>query len=334
MVSIYDIAKEVGVSATTVSRVINNKYASPKTRAKVLRAIKRLDYIPDARASGLKTRNNKSIGVIVSDITNPIHPVEVKAIHDVAKERGYYLILGNTYGRLDEEMEILKMMARERVAGLILATCEGEDDTACNTYLQKMINSGVSLVLTGRKRNGLEADEIVVDNAGGVYKATSYLLRTGRRKIAFMAGQHGFVAREGRFTGYLKALSEKGIARNENLISFGNWNKDSGRKQMDNFLKLPEPPDAVFCGNDLMVIGALESIENAGLNVPEDVAVIGFDDIELASLVRPRLTTVMQFQEKNSAITCNLLLDRIEQKETGEPKEILIEPELVIRESA
>ena len=149
-----------------------------------------------------------------------------------------------------------------------------------------------------------------------------------------MAGQEGSVVRESRFIGYLKALSEKGIVRNESFISFGDWTRDSGMKQMEKFLKLSEPPDAVFCGNDLMAIGAMESIENAGLKVPENIAVIGFDDIELACLVRPRLTTVIQFQEKISSIACDLLLDRIEKKETGEPKEILIEPELVIRESA
>lgn len=225
-------------------------------------------------------------------------------------------------------------MARERVSGLILATCEGEDDTACNTYLRKMMNAGVSLVLTGRKRNGLEADEVVVDNAKGAYKATGYLLKINRKRIAFMAGQQGLVPREGRLAGYLQALSEKGIARNENLIYFGEWTRDSGRKQMEKLLKLPEPPDAIFCGNDLMAIGAMESIETAGRRISENIAVIGFDDIELACLIRPRLTTVMQFQEKISSIACGLLLDRIEKKEIGEPKEILIEPELVIRESA
>ncbi|NCO34745.1 MAG: LacI family transcriptional regulator [Armatimonadetes bacterium] len=336
MVSIYDIAKETGVTATTVSRVLNHKCASTQTRVKVLQAVEKLGYIPNARASSLKSKTINSIAVIVPDIANPIYPVAVKAIHDVAKERGYYLILGNTYGRADEERVTLEMMARERVAGLIMGTseAEAEDDDSCFTFLKDMINTGVHLVFSGRETRGLPIDVITVDNVKGTHKATSYLLRIGRKRVAFLAGASGLYATENRFLGYKQALSEKGLQLDGELLSFDEWSRASGQKQMQELLNKAKPPDAVVCGNDLLAIGAMEAIENAGLAVPDDVAIAGFDNIELASLVRPRLTTVHQPQERIGGLACNLLLDRIEGKETGEPKEILIEPELVIRESA
>ena len=334
MVSICDIAREAEVSVTTVSRVLANKSASIETRRKVLRAVEKFGYVPDARASSLKSRKTKSVGLIIPDISNPVYPVTVKVTHDIAKVRGYHLILGNTYGRLDEEMEILKMMLRERVAGLILGICEGEDDTSCNSYLNKIINSGVSVVLTGRNRNGLQVDEITTDNKKGAYKATNYLLKIGRKRIGFMAGRRGLLATDARLAGYLQAFSEKRVGQNEKLLSFGDWTRVSGQKQMRSLLNSGEKPDAVFCANDLLAIGAMETIKKAGLKIPDDIAVVGFDDIELSSLVQPRLTTVNQPQEKIAEIACNLLLDRIERNESEEPKEILLEPELIIRESA
>jgi len=334
MVSIHDIAKEVGVSATTVSRVVNNKSASTKTRARVLKAIKRSGYVPNARAVSLKNGSNKSIGIIIPDISNPVYPIAVKVIHDIAKERGYYLILGNTYGRVDEERELLQMMARERVAGLILSICEGEDDTACNADLKEMQKSGVAVILTGREKGDLGVDEITVDNEKGACRATQYLMKTGRKRIAFLAGRRGLLATEGRLAGYRQALSEKGLKCDGLVSATEEWTRESGRKQMEKFLQDGQRLDAVFCGNDLLAIGAMEAVKKSGRTVPDDIAIVGFDDIELASLVTPQLTTVRQPLDKVASLACSLILDRIEGKEQGGPKEILIEPELIVRESA
>ncbi|MFA5089142.1 MAG: LacI family DNA-binding transcriptional regulator [Candidatus Omnitrophota bacterium] len=333
-VSIYDIAKKAGVSPITVSRVLNNKSASIKARTRVLNEAKNLGYVPNVRAASLRRSYNKSIGLLIPDISNPVYPIMVKAIHDIARRQGYYLILGNTYGNVEEELEILQRMAQERIAGLVLATGE-EDDSPCNPYLMKMIGMGIHVILTGRARNGLKADEVMTASAPGVYRAVNYLLKIGREKVAFLAGKRGLLATEQRFAGYRKALSENGVAPDEKLLSFGeDWSMESGKKQMKDLLKANKIVDAVFCGNDLMAIGAMDTIQKKGLKVPDDIAVIGFDDIELASLVRPRLTTVVQHQEKVASTACSLLLDRIEGRQTGEPKEILIESELTIRESA
>ena len=333
MVSIYDIAKEAGVSATTVSRVLHNGSCSVKTRVKVERAIEKLGYIPDARASSLKTKTTKSIGVIVPDIANPIYPVSIKAMYNLARSRGYHLILGNTYERTDEEIDILQMFSRERIAGLILGVCKSGDETMCHPYIKDMMRAGVNVVFCGRLRNGLDVDEITVDNQKGAYKAAQYLARIGRKRIAFIAGKRALYATQGRLNGYLQALEKSGITPDESLMRFDEWDRQSGQKMMESLLK-HNRPDAVFCGNDLLAIGAMGAIEDAGLRIPEDIAIVGFDDIELASIVRPKLTTVVQPQDKIGEIACSLLLDRIEGVETGDAKEIMLDPDLVIRDSA
>jgi LacI family transcriptional regulator len=333
MVSIYDIAKEAGVSATTVSRVLHNGSCSVKTRVKVERAIGKLGYIPDARASSLKTRTTQSIGVIVPDIANPIYPVAIKAMYNLARSRGYHLIIGNTYERTDEEIDILQMLSRERVAGVILGVCKCGDETICNPYIEDMMRAGVKVVFCGRLRNGLDVDEITVDNVKGSFKAVKYLLRIGRKRIAFISGEKKLYASQGRFAGYQQALESAGITQDESLIRFDDWTRQSGYRMMESLLQ-HDRPDAVFCGNDLLAIGAIEAIGDAGLSVPDDIAVVGFDDIELASLVRPKLTTIVQPQERIGEIACSLLLDRIEGLQTGSSKEIMLDPDLVIRESA
>ena len=334
MSSIYDVAEMAGVSATTVSRVVHNKSCSAKSSRKVRQAIEQLGYIPDARASALKHGINRSIGVIVPDIANPVYPVAVKAIHDCAKDRGYHMILGNTYGSVEEEIELLQLMARERVAGLIIATSEGEDDQCCDPYISALIGTGTKVVIAGRARGDLQADLANVDNEDGGYKANSYLLRIGRRRIAIVAGPRQLVGTEGRLAGYLRALKEYGIQPDERLMSFFGWTAESGRNQVQEMLERGAMPDAVFCCNDLLAVGAMEAIKEQHLSIPDDIAVVGFDNIDIASMVTPKLTTVAQPQARLAAMTCSLLLDRVENRVVGEPKELRLKPELVIRESA
>jgi LacI family transcriptional regulator len=334
VVSIYDIARKTGLSASTVSRVLNNKSCSPEASEKVMRAASEMDYVPDARASSLKAGVNKCIGVIIPDIANPIYPPAVKTIHDLAKEKGYYMALGNTYGKMDEEMEILRRMAKERVGGIIIATSEGEDDRLCNPYISSMMISGTKVVLAGRIRHGLQADFITVDNTEGAYKATSYLVRIGRRRIGFMSGPRDVGGSEGRREGYLNALKESGINADESIMSFLGWDRASGYNQMRSMLDQRLELDAIFCCNDLLAIGAIEALKERNISVPGDIAIVGFDDIELSSLVTPKLTTVVQPQVKLATMACNLLMDRMENRISGPPVEVVVKPEFVIRESA
>ncbi|MBU0716028.1 MAG: LacI family transcriptional regulator [Verrucomicrobia bacterium] len=334
MTTIYDIAREAGTSAMTVSRVLNGKSTSATARAKVERVVRKYGYVLNTRAANLKSNKSLAIGVIIADITNPVYPTAVRTMHDLLKTAGYHLILGITYGKAEEQIEVLHMMQRERVAGLLLGTCEEKEHPECDTLIGAMIRSGVPVVLTGRNRCGLNADQVTLDNVAGAWKAVDYLIRIGRKRIAFIAGQKEILAAQQRLAGYKKALQRHQIEPDEYLTSFGEWTRASGRVQMEKLLKSGVKCDAVFAGNDLLALGAMEALAAAGVEIPKDMAVVGFDDIELAGLVKPRLTTVAQSSEKITAAACQLLLDRISGQEKGEPKEILFEPELIVRETA
>ncbi len=330
--TIYDIAKMAGVSSATVSRVLNNGSVKPATKERVLRIIKKQNYVPDSRGIYLKKLKTKKIGLIVPDITNPGYPVMVKTVHDFLKKKGYHLILGNTYGEISEEKDILEMMQRERVAGIVVGTCEGEDDSALYPLFKSLVDNGIKIVFMGKKRDGLPVDVSTVDNIKGTYKITRYLINTGRKKIGFIAGSRDLRATEERLEGYRKALAERNFpVRADNIICEGSFTMEYGEKWGKTLFQ--KGVDAIVCGNDLIAIGVLKAAEKTDIKIPGDVAVTGFDDIFLAALVRPSITTVREPAEGSERI-CEVLMERIEGKRTGEPEEIIFEPEIVIRESA
>ncbi|HOK56356.1 MAG TPA: LacI family DNA-binding transcriptional regulator [bacterium] len=331
MVTIYEIAKKAGVSPATVSRVLNNGPVKSSTKEKILKIIEKENFVPDNRAVYLKKINTRKIGLIIPDILNPIYSLAVKVIHDYLKEKDYHLILGNSYGNVDEEKDILELFERERVAGVIIGTCEGEDDSSLIPIFDRMLKSGIKIVFTGKKNYGLKVDVISVNNEIGTYKITNYLIKTGRKKIGFISGDRNLRATEERLSGYIKALKEKGIGINKELIICeGEYKMENGRK----FAKeLISKVDAILCGNDLMAIGAIKAVEESGLKVPDDIGICGFDDIFISYLIKPSLTTVHQPIEKISEIACERLIGWIEGKIKKE-EEILIEPEIIVRESA
>ncbi len=330
--TIYDIAKRAGVSSATVSRVLNNGPVKPSTKELVMRVIKKENYIPDSRGIYLKKLQTKRIGLIVPDITNPGYPLTVKIVHDFLKEKGYHLILGNTYGEISEEKDILEMMLRERVAGIIVGTCEGEDDTALYPLFRNIINNGIKIIFMGKKRDGLPVDILTVDNTKGTYRITNYLLKTGRKKIGFITGSKNLRATEERLAGYRKAIIEKRISFHiDNVICEGTYTIENGERWGESILS--KGVDAIVCGNDLIAIGVIKAAEKLNIKIPKDVAITGFDDIPLASLIKPSLTTVRQPREIAEK-GCEILIERIEGKRQGAPEEILFEPEIIIRESA
>jgi len=332
MVTIYDIAKKAKVSSATVSRVLNGGSVSPSTKERIMRIIEKEGYTPDSNAIYLKRAKTKKIGLIVPDISNPGYPETVKVIHDIMKSKGYHLILGNTYRNIEEEKSILEIMQRERVAGIIVATCEGEDDRILYPLFKRLIENGIPVVFMGKKKERLPVDIISVNNFTGAFKMTDYLLRTGKKKIGFIAGRKSLRATEERLAGYIEAHKKRGMKiHSEIVICEGEYTIEFGKKWTEKIIK--EKVDAIFCGNDLMAIGAINKIEASGFKVPEDIAVAGFDDIFLATLVKPSLTTVHQPLEKIASIGCERLIGWIKRK-LKENEEILIEPEIIIRESA
>jgi DNA-binding LacI/PurR family transcriptional regulator len=312
---------------------MNGGSASPKMRERVQRAADRAGYVPDQRARLLKTNKSLTIGVIIPDIANPVYPLQVQVIHDILKSRGYRLFLGCTYGEVAEESTQLEMMRRERVAGVIVATCEGEDDSVLAETFRSLRKQEVPCVLIGKTNMEGSFDVVTVDNVTGSRRATDYLLRTGRRRLAVLTGPRGVRATEERLKGVYQAAADHGLEPADILLRFTDaFTSESGRQAAGGLLE--SSVDGLICGNDLLAIGTLQAARALSLSVPDQVAVVGFDDIPPASWVTPRLTTVSQPFEEVARKACDLLLGRMEKRLDHEPGEHLLEPSLIVRESA
>ncbi len=334
MATIYDIAREAGVSSATVSRVLNGGPVKESTRKAILKIMRGVSYVPDERASSLKSKHVKKIGLLVSDLENPHYARMARVAYDFFKAKDYSLTLGCPYGNLEDEERLLESMRRERVSGLLLSTVEYPQDSALNGLLSEMLSSDIALVLMGKPSLGLEVDTVSIDNKLGAVKVVEYLLRTGRRRIAFLSGSSGIMPVDLRLEGFYETLDRSGVPRGQcPVMKLPDLTIQGGEDAAGRLLDGGAQVDAIFGVNDLVAIGALKAAEARGLAVPSALAVAGFDDLYFSSLIKPKLTTVRQSVEAVVSSACERLLARIEGSWDG-PRGILVEPELMVRESA
>ena len=330
--TVRDVAKLAGVSAPTVSRVLNGGPASATATRAVEAAVHAIGYRADSAAATLRRGRSRKIGLVTPTLSNPTYTVTIQAAHDLLREHGYQLVLGNTYGELQEEIQVLRMMRHERVCGLIVNTSEGEDDGAAQNLFAGMIAQGTPVVFLGRGANGLDADSLSINNGTALRQVVSYLIRTGRAAPGFIAGDETIMAARERREGFALALRERGLPCGPCLCN-GAFTVQNGEGLAVRLLA-SHTLDALVCGNDLMAVGAIQAAARLGRRVPDDLAVVGFDDIELASLVTPRLTTVRQPFGAIVETTCHTLLDRVEGRLSNRFRDLRLEAELIVRESA
>ncbi len=334
MATIYEVAKEADVSPKTAARIlIEGHRGRLHNRQRVLAAAEKLGYVPN-KAANLKSGKSGLLGLIVPDIKNPSYPVFFQAMHDIASTYGYQILLSSTFGKRAEEAHALKLFELNRVEGLILNAAEGESDEDCDKILKRFIARGVPVIVAGRPARSLPADEIVLQNKLGVEKSTGYLLKIGRRNIAFISGAKDSVATKERYDGYAAALAKEGLSPHAALRSYGDFTAESGYRQALALLERNSHIDAIVATNDLLAFGAIRACQTKSLRVPQDVAVVGFDDIPLARVFSPMLTTLRQPTEETASDCVNLLLERIKNKDMSNPRRLSYEPELLIRESA
>ncbi len=225
------------------------------------------------------------------------------------------------------------MFHASQIDGLILMAAEVEEDKNFFQHLSGLVNSGLPVVLCDRKTDHLLVDQVRVDSVKGAYLATHHLIDLGHNRIGFINGSSKVLAGLERLKGYQKALIEHHILVDKNLISEEGFNQEGGYRSMQKFLKMRQRPTAIFAANDVIAFGAILAIREVKLKIPEKIAIVGFDDIELASVVSPGLTTVAQPKEEQGKIAASLLLERINKTGPREPQKILLEPRLVVRES-
>lgn len=319
-VTIYDVAREAGVSMATVSRVVNNNpNVKPQTRKKVYEAIERLGYRPNAVARGLASKKTTTVGVVIPDISNSIVAEVARGIEDIANMYFYNIILCNADMRKEKEIRVINTLLEKQVDGLLFMGGRVTDD-----HIQAFRTSTVPIVLCATSAQNLDVPSVDIDHVGAAYDAVQALLKQGHRKIAMISGAlEDLSFNYLRYQGYRKALEEAGIAFREDYVRIGNNRYEAGLEVMKYFLQLDDKPTAILAANDEMAIGAIHTVQDNGLSVPDDISIIGIDNIRMASMVRPRLTTVAQPMYDIGAVAMRLLTKLMKNEPVEEPKVVL-----------
>lgn len=329
MATARDVARRAGVSTSTVSHITNGtRMVSDELRGRVLQAMQELGYEPNAVARSLKIKRSHAIALIIPDIGNPFFTAAVRGVEDVARAHGYTLILGNSDEDTAQEEVYLRLLATRRVDGLILAPAGSH-----SPYLDRVVREGRPLVLIDRIVPNLQVPAVLVENMEASRLAVAHLIGLGHRRIAMVSGRPGITTTTDRVAGYRAALLDAGIAYDPRFVVSGGAQPVGARAATHQLLALSPRPTAIFVGNNLMTIGTVEAIEAEGLEIPGDIALVGFDDVPWANAFRPRLTAVAQPTYEVGRNAAELLISRIETPGDVRIDPILLACRLVVRES-
>ena len=326
-VTLKDIAKIAGVSVNTVSRALNNKPdISKKTKKKILKIAKELNYRKDFTASSLRRKESRIVGVILADSANPFYSEVLKGIEAASKEFGYNIILINSERNYEQEVEAVDILLSRRIDGLLLSPVQEKQDD-----VEELIRLRIPLVIFARHFEDLPVNEVRSDDIKAGYIATSHLIERGAKRILMVNGYlHKSPARL-RFKGYKQALSEYGIDYSDELLIVGDIGMEDGKKAIDKVLSRGISFDGVFAYNDMLALGAMKALKERGIRIPEEVKVVGCDDILFSAITTPSLTTVKMKKYEMGYEAFKLLIKVLKGKKRIEKK--VLDVELIIRES-
>lgn len=325
--NIKEVASKAKLSTATVSRTINGSpLVSPKTAERVWKAVRQLGYHPNTNARALVLGRSHTFGLIISDIVNPFFPELVKSFEDTAIQHSYDVMVANTgYDQQRMSIAVRRMMER-KVDGVAVMTSEMDKDLT-----EQLARQGMSMVFLDVGKVQAKTSNIAVDYVGGIRQAVQHLVGLGHRRIAFIAGPSSLKSARIRRSAFLECLRESHIAPAENLVIEGNHKIDGGEAATREFLAQRHPPTAILTSNDMTAVGALRAIAETGFKVPDNISVIGFDDIEIASYTTPPLTTVRLSREALGRLAFNALLELADKPTLG--KDLIVETSLVVRQS-
>ncbi len=330
MVTIKDIARKAGVSSATVSRVINKMpNVRPRTRAKVQRVIEEYNYYPNDLARGMRSKKTNSIGLLLADITNAFYAETAKKIMELAGRNNYSIILCNTNNDLQEQQKYIDILLQRKVDGFIFASVHWRDPS-----LKAVIDSKIPFILYNRRteRNS-RLNYVVLDNELGSYMAVEHLYQLGHRRIALIRGPNSFSTGRERFRGYRKALEKFNLGYDESIVMQGRYKEKQSYDAAIKLLSVKNRPTAIFASNDLMALSALDAAASMGLKVPEELSIVGFDDIEIAAHSAIQLTTVSQNRNLMAEIAFESLHKMMSKKEPSLPVQVELKPSLTIRKT-
>jgi LacI family transcriptional regulator, galactose operon repressor len=317
---------------STVSHVLNGtRFVSDELRERVLAAVDELDFEPNAAGRMLSLRRSNTIGLIVSDIRNPFFASVARGVEDVAQEQGYTVVLCNSDETLVKEAACLKALQSRQVDGVLLASAGAADE-----YVARLVQAGFPIVLVDRDLPDLHIPAVVLDNEGAAYSAVRHLIDRGHQRIGMLSGRDSISTTVERVAGYERALSGAGLNVDNRLVVSGHSTSEGGAVAAHALLDMRPAPTAIFSGNNLMSIGALQAIGSRGLSVPEDIALVGFDDFPFpwSDAFRPHLTTVAQPTYDLGRQAAEMLVRMLNDGGHRISERVVLDGKLVIRESS
>jgi len=329
MSTIQDVAKLAGVAPITVSRVLTNSgYASEETRARVEAAATALGYVPNTLARGLRSKRTQTLALVMTDITNPFFTLIARGVEDTASNSGYTVIFCNTDESEEEEEKYTNILVQKQVDGVLLVPASSNSKSI--KFLQ---SNHVPMVVLDRRIPGAEVDVIRCDSEKAGYDLTRHLIELGHRQIVTISGPREVSTSQDRVSGYERAMKEAGL-EDSIRVYFGSYTQASGYELTGQALTLEPRPTAIFGTNNFISIGMLKALKDAGLGVPKDISVVGFDDLPAAMVVDPVLTVAAQPAYEMGCQATELLLKRIASIIVESSREIVLPTELIIRRSS
>lgn len=328
MVTYEDIARKAKVSIATVSHVINNtRFVEPKTKQRVIDVINDLKYKPNLLARSLATGKTSTIGLVISDITNPFYPEIVSGVEDASREKGYSVLLCNINYETKKGLESIGALISKKIDGIIIATSQVADP-----IIEEIIEYGINYVIVDWGDRDINADKLTFNFDRGIKEAVDYLISMGHRKIFFISGPRDRKSSMVRIKSFVNAISNHKDKDIYYKVLEGDHKLEGGYTSAKEILDEKIIPSAVMCSNDLTAIGAMESFIDSGLKVPADMSVIGLDNIKLTEIIIPHLTTIMLDRYRIGNVLTEMLVKRIEKKDIP-LQEVVIDTKLVKRNS-
>lgn len=329
MATLSDVAAEAGVSPTAVSRYLNNRIELPQaTRDRIDAAIAKLDYRPNLLARRLSTGKAEAISLVTPDIANPFFAELAAAVERQAHERGYAVYISSTQGHADNEIDAIRRMADSHVDGLILTTNRVDDGTRA-----ALLADRGNVVLLDEDIPGVSVPRIFVENEAGSYAATRHLIDMGHADIALIGGPPRLMSVTERLAGFSRAMEEAGLPIRPGWVVLGDYTREHGAAATSILLDSPSRPTAILACSDYIALGVGQAVRRQGLSIPEDLSLVGFDDMAFAELVHPALTTIRQPVGEMGRLAVTYLLALLEGQTPAPPPETRLPVELIARQS-
>lgn len=315
-----DVANLAGVSQTTVSQVLNDAdIAIPEeTRKRILKAMNELGYIPNRMARSLRSGETRTIGMIVPDSANPFFAEVARGVEDASFKQGYSVILCNSDGNLDKELLYSDVLTEMQIDGILFIAAGLSEE-----HIQTLQERRIPLVVVDREIPDVAVDSVLADNTKGGWLATRHLIELGHRRIGCIQGPSDLSPSADRIIGYRRALEEAGISVDEEIMVRGDFQYEGGHQAARRLLTSEKPPTAVFACNDLMAIGTISAAVEMGYQIPDDLSVVGYDDLPLARFANPPLTTVVQPKHEIGTIAATMLLERVRDMDAPSHRRVL-----------